>query len=112
MKIIFVISIYCSKQFSLQDCREWTPILESNETVDCWKSETSDESQLRRFAKIVSKFLLEDVPDREHEVIRARSVGSCNPAQGRHDLDVNDHDEGEGHDHDDDNHEGYYLGVR
>ena len=30
----------------------------------------------------MSKFLFEDVPDREDEVIGARSVSSCNPARG------------------------------
>ena len=57
----------------------------------------------------MSKLLLEDVSDGEDKVIRARSVCSCNPAQGCH-----GHDVGEGHNHDDDNHgEGEdHLGVR
>ena len=62
----------------------------------------------------MSKFLLEDVSDGEDEVIRARSVGSCNPAHGCHSHDNEDHDVGEGHDHDNNNHgEGEdHLGVR
>ena len=62
----------------------------------------------------MSKLLLEDVSDGEDQVIRARSVGSCNPAQGCHGHAGDGHDVGEGHDHDDDNHgEGEdHLGVR
>ena len=59
----------------------------------------------------MSKLLLEDVSDGEDKVIRARSVCSCNPAQGCHGHDPNI---GEGHEHDDDNHgKGEdHLGVR
>ena len=59
----------------------------------------------------MSKLLLEDVPDGEDKVIRARSVCSCDPAQGCHGHDDDDvHDVGEGHDHDGEGED--HLGVR
>ena len=55
--------------------------------------------------KLVSKLFLEDVPDREDQVIWAGSVGSCHPVHN--DGDGKDDDvDGEGEDGDD------HLGVR